>query len=100
MWFNRYHGEKIPSAIDRYNNEVLRVLSVLEDILKDKEWLVGGKCSYADISFLPWNGLLGWMSGFDGWQEKFPKVAAWDARMNELDSVKKMKAAKEALANH
>jgi glutathione S-transferase len=100
VWFSRHHGEKIPSAIDRYNNEVLRVLSVLEDILKDKEWLVGGKCSYADLSFLPWNGLLGWMSGFDGWQEKYPKVAAWDAKMNELDSVKKMKAAKEALANH
>lgn len=45
-------------------------------------------------------GCWEWMSGFDGWQEKYPKVAAWDAKMNELDCVKKMKAAKEALANH
>lgn len=61
---------------------------------------MGNKCSYADISFITWNGLLGWIPELNGWQEKYPKVAAWDAKLNELDYVKKMKEAKEALAKN
>ena len=51
-WFLRYHPEKIPSAIERYQNEMRRVLSVLESVLSKQEWLVGEKCTIADLSFV------------------------------------------------
>ncbi|KZT70245.1 thioredoxin-like protein [Daedalea quercina L-15889] len=54
-WFTVYHPEKLPSAIERYKKEIIRVLRVLESVLSKQEWLVGGKCTIADISFVPWN---------------------------------------------
>ena len=56
-WFARYHPEKIPSAIERYQKETQRVLTVLDGVLAKSPsgWLVGGKCTAADISFIPWN---------------------------------------------
>lgn len=50
----RYHPEKIPSAIERYQKEVLRVLGVLNDVLSKQEWLVGDKCTVADLSLIPY----------------------------------------------
>ena len=47
-----FASEKIPSAIERYRKEILRVLGVLESVLSTKEWLVGNKCSVADLSFI------------------------------------------------
>ena len=57
MWFLNTHPEKIPSAIERYKNETLRVFGVLDGVLAKSPsgWLVGGKCTAADISFIPWN---------------------------------------------
>ncbi len=52
------HPEKIPSAIERYQKEILRVLGVLESVLSQREWLVGGKCTVADLSFIPCVALL------------------------------------------
>ena len=51
-WFSYFHEEKIPSAIERYKKEIQRVWSVLESVLKEKEWLVAGKCTVADLSFI------------------------------------------------
>ena len=51
----RYHPEKIPSAIERYQKEIVRVFSVLDSVLAKQEWLVGGKPTIADLSFIPWN---------------------------------------------
>ena len=50
-----YHPEKIPSAVERYRKETLRVLSVLDSVLSKQEWLVGGKPTIADLSFITWN---------------------------------------------
>ena len=53
-----YHSEKIPSAIERYQKETLRVFSVLDGVLAKPEsngWLVGGKPTIADLSFITWN---------------------------------------------
>ena len=52
-WFLNYHPEKVPSAIERYKNEVKRVLDVLNSVLEKHEWLVGDKCTIADLSFIP-----------------------------------------------
>lgn len=51
-WFFRAHEEKIPSAIERYKNEVRRVLGVLEGVLLKQPWLVGDKPTIADLSFI------------------------------------------------
>ncbi|EED20528.1 AAR2 family protein [Talaromyces stipitatus ATCC 10500] len=46
-WFARFHPEKLPSAIDRYANEIPRVIGVIERALSKNSagnWLVGDKC--------------------------------------------------------
>lgn len=52
FWFKYLHGEQIPGAIERYTKEVLRVFGVLESVLSKQEWLVGGKLSIVDMSFV------------------------------------------------
>ncbi|KAH9919704.1 glutathione S-transferase C-terminal-like protein [Fomitopsis serialis] len=85
-WFNRRHPEKIPSAIERYQQEVIRVLGVLESVLSKQDWLVGGKCTIADISFVPWNAgltlslLLGNKTDFN-LERDFPAVNRWHNAM-------------------
>ncbi|PWY62631.1 thioredoxin-like protein, partial [Aspergillus eucalypticola CBS 122712] len=43
VWFRRQHPEVVPSAQERYKKEVLRVSWVLDNVLKDREYLVGGR---------------------------------------------------------
>ncbi|CAL8576696.1 Transcriptional regulator ure2 [Xanthoria parietina] len=62
-WFNVLHPEKLPSAIERYSNEVKRVLGVLEQALRGKQWLVGDKCTYADLAFVTWNDRMDMVLG-------------------------------------
>ena len=50
--FAKYHHEKIPSAIERYKNEILRVFGVLDSVLAKQPWLVGNKFTIADLSFV------------------------------------------------
>jgi glutathione S-transferase len=76
-WFKLFHSEKIPSAIDRYIKEIHRVLGVLEGVLSKQEYLVGGKVTVADLSFIPWNvfatsKVLGEDFNFD---KEYPNVA-------------------------
>ncbi|KAG6354956.1 hypothetical protein INS49_004037 [Diaporthe citri] len=47
--------EDIPTANSRYIEQIVRVFGVLDGILKDREFLVGDKLTYADLSFIPWN---------------------------------------------
>jgi len=53
-WFSFYHPEKIPSAIERYKKEMQRVMGVLDSVLGTSKYLVGDKCTYADLSFITW----------------------------------------------
>ena len=57
IWFMKYHPERVPSAVERYQKEVLRVFSVLDGVLAKAPggYLVGGKLTIADLSFIPWN---------------------------------------------
>lgn len=38
----------------RYTTETKRLYAVLDEHLKDKDYIVGGKLSYADITAQPW----------------------------------------------
>ena len=58
FWFIKFRPEKVPSAIERYQKETVRVISVLDTVLSKPEnggWLVGGKPTIADLSFVTWN---------------------------------------------
>ena len=51
--FYRYAPEKIEYAINRYQNETFRLYKVLDDQLKEKEYLADN-FSIADIATWPW----------------------------------------------
>ncbi|KAF1948847.1 glutathione S-transferase [Byssothecium circinans] len=98
-WFNVLHAEKLPSAIDRYVRELKRILGVLETSLEGREWLVGGKCSFADMAFVPWNDRID-MILFCKPEEKFegfPNVKAWHERMTSRPSWGKIMEKKDVL---
>ncbi|OAA56834.1 Glutathione S-transferase, protein [Cordyceps fumosorosea ARSEF 2679] len=91
VWFARHHPERLPTAVERYVGEVRRVTGVIESALADgREYLVGGRYSYADLAFLPWFAVA-----YFPWYDKagkgtfadevklaeFPHVEAWLARI-------------------
>lgn len=55
MWFEKFHPENLPSAQRRFKDQALRVYDVLNRALEGREYLVGDKCTYADISFVSWD---------------------------------------------
>ena len=57
-WFQYYHSEKIPSAIERYSDEIRRVFGVLDSVLAKQKYLVGDKLTVADLAFIPWNEVV------------------------------------------
>lgn len=102
FWFSYYHSEKIPSAVNRYVNEIHRVLSVLEDALSKSpsHTLVGDKISYADIAFLVWMGGAAMFTSQDPtierplekWHDEYPTVAGWVKTLEERPAVKAARA--------
>ncbi|KAI0635306.1 glutathione S-transferase C-terminal-like protein [Trametes polyzona] len=103
VWFLKYHSERIPSAIERYQKEILRVLGVLESVLSKQEWLVGGKLTVADISFITWNetAINFALQGVEGGnvEKEFPHVYKWHQKLISRPTVAKFLALqKEAMA--
>ncbi|TFK84287.1 glutathione S-transferase C-terminal-like protein [Polyporus arcularius HHB13444] len=104
FWFMRYHPEKVPSAIERYQKEILRVFSVLDGVLAKAPggYLVGGKPTVADLSFLPWNDIA-IRFGFEGVEgvdipKQYPALYAWHQRLLEREPVKKLLAVQAKFA--
>lgn len=90
-WFNNFHSEKLPSAIERYGKEIERVTSVLNTALEGKEYLVGDKCTYADLSFVTWASIAPFAAGpvkID-W-EAYPNYKKWLERLTARPAVKKV----------
>ena len=54
-------------------------------------WLVGDKCTFADLSFVTWNlvgeGLLAELGRLGGVKGKYLRYASWMKRMEERDDV-------------
>ncbi|KAK3310479.1 glutathione S-transferase [Chaetomium strumarium] len=105
VWFNKYHPEKVQSAIERYLNEVKRVTGVIEGHLAkqkkqygaqegfDGPWFVGNKLSYVDFAFVPWQTVA---AGYfaealpDGLKfnpDDYPLVKEWLAKLRARKSV-------------
>ncbi|PVI04911.1 glutathione transferase 2 [Periconia macrospinosa] len=104
-WFKKFHLEKVPSAVERYVNEINRVTGVLEGHLArqkeegagdveggsdDGPWLVGNRYSFADFVFLSWQTIITRVitkeDGFD--PDSFPLVKNWVHRILARDAVK------------
>jgi glutathione S-transferase len=90
VWFTRFHGEKVPSAVERYVNEIRRVSGVLNGVLENKEYLVGGKYSYADAAFVPWFGVVALWSDKINLETDFPHVNAWLNRIKARPAISKV----------
>lgn len=60
-WFSNQHDEKVPSVIGRFADDVVRIASILEHYLEKSrgDYLVGEKCTFADLVFVPWNNKIG-----------------------------------------
>lgn len=74
---------------------------MLEKELTDnnKEWLVGDRISYADLSFVVWHWLLVKVPQLENWRSEFPRVGEWDRKMNERPSVVECIAQRAAVLN-
>jgi GST-like protein len=71
--FYRYAPEKIPFAIERYQNETRRLYEVLEGQLEGREYLVD-EVSIADFATFPWVRVHEWAGvSIDG----LPNVERW-----------------------
>lgn len=106
IWFTNFHAEVgLTSAIERYSNESKRIIGVIEDHLRkskgagvadEKLWLVGQKCTYADLAFVSWNLLLPAMfpEGFEV-ENEYPLYWQWQQRMAARPAIKKTIAYRE-----
>ena len=95
-WFARFHPERLPSATSRYINEMERVVSVIDLALSrnkdgDSAYLVGDKCTYADLSFVTWanvgKGLLTQLAE-QRRLDKFENYRRWMDRLEKRSVVK------------
>ncbi|OOF99005.1 hypothetical protein ASPCADRAFT_204676 [Aspergillus carbonarius ITEM 5010] len=98
-WFKKFHPERVSSAVERYVGEIRRVTGVLERVLKERmqngeeePWLVGGKCSVADLVWISWQVIVTRViTKEDGYDvEEFPVVKAWLERMLGREAVEKV----------
>ncbi|MEX6508022.1 glutathione S-transferase family protein [Jiella sp. M17.18] len=95
--FNAFADEKIPYAIERYRKESLRVLGVLNDRLKERDYLAGDY-SIADIINFGWarsgvSGLkdegAGDLGALKAWIERVGSRPAVKTALEKLDAAKR-----------
>ena len=70
---------------------------VLNTVLEGKDYLVGDKCTYADLSFIPWSAILARLPEefkIDS-KKEFPNYDAWLERITSRPAVKKIHADKD-----
>lgn len=83
--FYRYFPEKIPAAIDRYQNETKRLFGVLNKRLSDREFLVD-EYTIADMANWAWVRTHNW-SGVE--IEEFPHLQRWVNAIYDRPAAKK-----------
>jgi GST-like protein len=52
--FNNYTKENLQYAKDRYNNESVRLYRVMDNRLKESQWIGCGEYTIADMAIYPW----------------------------------------------
>ena len=84
--FASYAAEKLPYAVERYTNEVNRILRVLDKRLGQAEWLAGSEYSIADIATFPWTRGAA-SRGVD--MSALPNVSRWHAALEARPGVQR-----------
>lgn len=84
--FHEYAPEKIPYAMERYDNEVKRLHRVLEARLSTANWLAGDEYSIADVATYPW---LRHPDKRDVDVTQFPGVNRWIKAMEARPAVQR-----------
>ena len=87
-YFQGYAKENVPFAKERYHNETNRLYSVMNERLKQREYLAGNYYSIADVATYPWT--------MPRQQElhridinKFPNVKRWNETIALRPAVEK-----------
>ena len=83
--FNFYAKEKINYAQERYSSEANRLYGVLDNKLKDQEWITG-EYSIADIAVYPWT-MTPDRQGVE--LSHFDNVIRWKEQMKKRSAVAK-----------
>ncbi|KAI0908456.1 thioredoxin-like protein [Ustulina deusta] len=102
VWFSFFHHEKLPSAAERYFKEAERVRSVVdlhlsrqagekqgEKVAEKDVWLVGDKCTVADLSWFIWEQIIDFTMtrvGSPIEKGKYPHYEAWYKKMEDRPS--------------
>ncbi|KAK6950967.1 hypothetical protein Daesc_007495 [Daldinia eschscholtzii] len=82
-----------PKRITGVVNDSLRKQRQKRGLSADEPvWLVGDKCTYADLSFVSWNTLLGTIfpGGSLDLEKEFPEYFRWHANMIKRPATKKV----------
>jgi GST-like protein len=88
--------ERVPYAVDRYTNEVGRLMAVLDRRLTQAPYLAGDEYTIADIATWPW---VKNAANYGQNMENYPHVARWIKVIYERPAVKRgMKALEKAAA--
>lgn len=87
-WFMRSAAEPMPLAIERFRNEALRVMGLIDGSLEQQKYVAGNQLTIADIAH------FGWLSrDYIGLgTARFPNIERW------LDDLRAMPAVQRALA--
>jgi len=90
-WFLVLHHEQLDSAKQRYVDEAIRIVKVIDGALEGREWLVGDKCTYADLAYVSWSAVLPlFMHSRSEWDiENHPNFKRWHEAMMSRPSVQK-----------
>lgn len=98
-WFCVFHPEPLEGVKVRYINEMKRIVGVLDKHLSGRHWLVGDKCSFADLSFIGWNVNIAFFMGkrpAGEWDiAQFPAFKKWHEAMLARPSAAKALAMME-----
>lgn len=89
--FKHMAPEKIAYAINRYHREVQRHYDVLNTHLRNREYLVGGEYSIADISAWGWIDKANVVLGEEGLQP-YPAIKRWFHKVNNRPAVARVRA--------
>jgi glutathione S-transferase len=91
------HMLKNPGSTKHFQELVKRTIGTINRALEGKQYLVGGKVSLADLSFIPWDLSLDVILAGDSEASTAPERAkiwpnwhAWHTTLLERPAVKKM----------
>lgn len=94
-WFSMWNPEKIPSVIQRYSDEAVRITGVIDAHLKKQktDYLVGDRVTYADLMFVMYFRIFPTFVAPEIDLGGFEHYTAWFDRMMARPAVAKVDAA-------